>query len=68
MYSFGLADSASDCGGIIRVSRVAFVCGIESIFRKCAICTSATDLHSFISNLVVLLFSSELTVLPGVTL
>lgn len=54
-------------GGIIHVNEVAFVCGIESIFRKCTICTSATDLHSFISNLVVLHCSSLLRMLPEVT-
>lgn len=60
MYSFGPANSATHCSGIIPVNEVAFVWGIEPIFKKHTICTSATDLHSFISNLMVLHFSSQL--------
>lgn len=55
MRIFGPANSASDCIGIIRVNEVTSVCRIESIFRTCTICTSVTDLRSFISNLVLLL-------------
>lgn len=65
LYSFGTVNSASDCSGIIHVNEVAFVWGVESIFRKCTIRTSATDLRSFLSNLVVLLLSSELTACRG---
>lgn len=68
LYSFGPVNSASDCSGIIHVNEVTFVCRTESIFRKYSICSSASDLYSSISNLVVLHFSSELRVLPEVTL
>lgn len=55
----GPAKSASDCSGIICVNEVTSVCRIGSIFRMCTICTSVTDLRSFVSNLVLLLASES---------
>lgn len=68
LCSFSPVNGASDCSGITHVSEVTSVCGIESIFRMSTIPTSVTDLLSFISHVVLLLFTSELGVPSEVTL
>lgn len=68
LCSFSAVNGASDCSGITHVNEVTSVCGIESIFRVCTIPTSVMDLHSFISHLVLLLFTTDLGVPSEVTL
>lgn len=47
---------------------VSFLWGVESIFRKCSTHAAAVDPHSFVPNVVILLFSFQLRVLPEVIL
>lgn len=38
--------------------------GVESMFRKCSTHAAAMDPRSFVPNVVILLFGSQLRVLP----